>query len=66
MPSQVENVRAHVFFPIRNDTTVVSAQIVWDGLTAEESGGKLTEYSINITDVVTGTLITDDMEYVSI
>ncbi len=48
VPAQVQNVRVYVFYPIRNDTSLVTAQVVWDGLSVEEAGGMLTGYSIDI------------------
>ena len=65
VPAQVKNVRVYVYFPIRNDTSIVTAQVVWDGLSVEEAGGVLTNYAINITNI-DGTLITAQNELVSV
>ena len=58
MPAKVQNVRVHVYFPVRSSRELVSAQVVWDGLSVEEAGGMLTSYSINIIDVLMGEPIT--------
>ena len=42
----------YVYFPIRNDTSVVSAQIVWDGLSLFDAGGVVEVYSLEVRDVI--------------
>ena len=40
----------YVYFPHRN-STVVSAQVVWDRLTILEAGGAVDKYSVNVNDI---------------
>ena len=58
VPSKVQNVRVYVYFPIRNDISVVSAQIVWDGLSLFDAGGVVELYSVEVIDVIDNELIT--------
>ena len=47
---QVMNVRVYVYHPILDDSTNITALVVWDALTEIEAGGVVDNYSVVIQD----------------
>jgi len=43
-----------VYFPIRGDGSIVTALVVWDGLTPEEAGGTVDSYTVRVFDTSSG------------
>ena len=56
VPAKVQNVRVYVYFPHRN-SPLVSALVVWDGLSTFDAGGVIDKYVITVHDS-NGMLIT--------
>jgi len=54
VPAQIQNVRVFVYFPIRGDGSIVTALVVWDGLTPEEAGGTVDSYTVRVFDTSSG------------
>ncbi len=50
----MRGVRVFVYFPLRDPTASVTALVVWEGLTMEEAGGEVDNYTVSITDMSTG------------
>ena len=63
-PGQVMNVRVFPYSPLRNEQKF-SALVVWDSLTQIESSGRVDYYFVNISDAVTGQLLTSEFDHVS-
>ena len=58
-PGQVMNVRVFPYSPLRNEQKF-SALVVWDSLSQIESSGRVDYYFVNVTDAVTGQLLTSE------
>jgi hypothetical protein len=57
LPKQVQNVRVIPYYPLRDTRSIVSALVVWDGLSDLEAGGMINDYFVNITFASNGALL---------
>ena len=47
-PDQVQDVSVNVYFPLRGDDSMITALVVWTGLTPLEAGGNVDSYTVRV------------------